>query len=39
MEIWKPIEKYPDYMVSNQGRVKSLKNGKEKVLKCCKYKY
>lgn len=38
MEIWKPIEKYPDYMVSNQGRVKSLKNGKEKVLKCCKYK-
>lgn len=36
MEIWKIIEKYPDYMVSNQGRIKSLNfklTGKEKVLK------
>ena len=38
MEVWKQIEGYDNYMVSNQGRVKSLKNGKEKVLKCCKYK-
>ena len=24
-EIWKPIENYPDYFVSNLGRVKSCK--------------
>ena len=24
MEIWKTIEDYPDYMVSNKGRVKSM---------------
>ena len=33
MEIWKPIKDYPDYMVSNLGRVKSLRFGKEKILK------
>lgn len=33
MEIWKNIEGYTDYMVSNLGRVKSLKFGKEKLLK------
>lgn len=33
MEVWKPIEDYNDYMVSNQGRVKSLRLGKEKILK------
>lgn len=33
MEIWKQIENYPDYFVSNLGRVKSLKRGGEKVLK------
>lgn len=33
MEIWKQIEGYDNYMVSNLGRVKSLKFGKEKVLK------
>ena len=32
-EVWKQIENYPDYEVSNLGRVKSLKNGREKILK------
>lgn len=32
-EIWKHITGYEDYMISNLGRVKSLKNGKEKILK------
>ena len=31
-EIWKGIEGYPDYQVSNLGRVKSLSR-KHKVLK------
>ena len=39
MEIWKNIENYPDYMVSNLGRVKSIKFGKEKLLKHSKDKY
>lgn len=30
-EIWKPIEGYEDYEISNYGRVKSLKYGKEKI--------
>lgn len=33
IEEWKDIEGYPDYMVSNLGRVKSLKFGKGKILK------
>lgn len=33
MEIWKTIDEYPDYMVSNIGRVKSLRYNKEKILK------
>lgn len=33
MEIWKYIDGYDDYQVSNCGRVKSLKYGKEKILK------
>lgn len=33
MEIWKTIDDYPNYMVSNMGRVKSKINGKEKILK------
>lgn len=37
-EIWKPIEGYPDYEVSSLGRVKSLKFGKEKILKGIKDK-
>ena len=32
-EIWKQIENYQDYQVSNLGRVKSLKKGKERILK------
>lgn len=36
VEIWKDIEGYPNYMVSNMGRVKSLnynRTGKEKIMK------
>lgn len=33
MEIWKAIEGYPDYQVSNLGRVKSLKFNREIILK------
>ena len=32
-EIWKPIKGFPDYQVSEKGRVKSLKFGNEKILK------
>jgi hypothetical protein len=32
-EIWKNVPEYPDYHVSNLGRVKSLKFGKERMLK------
>jgi hypothetical protein len=32
-EIWKTIENYPDYQVSNLGRVKSFRSGKECILK------
>lgn len=35
-EIWKTIENYPDYQVSNLGRIKSLKFGRERVLKQAK---
>lgn len=37
-EIWKNIKDFPDYCVSNFGRIKSLKFGKEKIRKCCKSK-
>ena len=36
MEIWKNIKDYPNYMVSNLGRIKSLnykRTGKEQILK------
>ena len=33
MEIWKNVLGYEDYEVSNLGRVKSLKFGKDKILK------
>lgn len=33
MEIWKTIPNYEDYQVSNLGNVKSLKWGKERILK------
>ena len=32
-EIWKDIEGYPDYRISNYGRVMSLKRGLKRVLK------
>jgi hypothetical protein len=32
-EIWKPIPNFEDYQVSNFGKVKSLKWGKQKILK------
>lgn len=41
-EIWKNIEEYPNYMISNLGRVKSLNynhTGKEEILKLQKDKY
>ena len=41
-EIWKTIDGYPNYMVSNLGRVKSLNyngTGREKILKPTKNKY
>lgn len=41
-EIWKQIDEFPNYMVSNKGRVKSLKYGKERILRpaaCSKYKH
>lgn len=31
-EIWKVIKEYPDYEVSNFGRIKSNKNGVSKIL-------
>lgn len=31
-EIWKPIKGFSDYEISNLGRVKSLKRGKERLL-------
>ena len=36
MEIWKDLEDYPNYQVSNMGRVKSLKFSKEKIMKSSK---
>lgn len=38
-EIWKDIKDYPDYMVSNMGRVMSFKRGIKRVLKPQKDKY
>ena len=32
-EIWRPIEGFPDYEVSDLGRVRSLKFGKVKILR------
>lgn len=38
MEIYKDIEGYEEYQISSYGRVKSLKFGKEKILKPIKDK-
>lgn len=38
-EIWRDIEGYEGYQVSNLGRVKSLKFGKEQILKVKKDRY
>ena len=35
IEIWKTIDEYPDYMVSNMGNVKSFKYTNEQILKNC----
>jgi predicted XRE-type DNA-binding protein len=32
-EFWKKIENYDNYQASNYGRVKKVKNGKERILK------
>ena len=32
-EEWRPIDGYEDYLISNLGRVKSFKQGKEMILK------
>ena len=32
-EIWKEVKGYPDYQISNMGRVKSFKNNSSKLLK------
>lgn len=42
MEQWKIIEDYPNYMVSNMGRIKSLnykRTGEEKILKLNKQRF
>lgn len=37
-EIWKPIKDFDKYFISNYGRVKSTKFGKERILKLTKDK-
>ena len=32
-EIWKTVEDFPKYKISNYGRLKSYHSGKEKILK------
>lgn len=38
MEIWKDIKGYDDYKASSFGRIKSIKNSRELILKGCKDK-
>jgi hypothetical protein len=38
-EIWKPINGFDKYFISNQGRVKSYKSGKENILNPKKFRY
>ena len=35
MEIWKEIADFPDYQISNQGRIKTLKYGSESIMTPC----
>lgn len=39
MEVWKKIEGFSGYYISNIGRVRSIKRGKEKILKAKINKY
>lgn len=39
LEVWKEVEGYKDYQISNLGRVKSLKFNKEKILSESFYRY
>lgn len=36
VEIWKSVDNFSDYQISNFGRIKSLKYKREKILKLCK---
>jgi hypothetical protein len=38
-EIWKPIDGFDKYFISNKGRVKSFKSGKENILNPKKFRY
>lgn len=38
-EIWKPIPNFPDYEVSNLGRVRSLKFGRVRILRTARVGY
>jgi len=41
-EIWKKIKNFLDYEISNLGRIRSFKSGKERILKqdtCCDHNY
>jgi len=39
MEQWKLLERIPHYEVSDKGRVRSLRFGKQKLLKACETKH
>ena len=38
-EIWKPIDGFDKYFISNEGRVKSFKSGNEHILNPKKFRY
>ena len=35
MEEWRTLERIPKYEISSYGKVRSIKNGKQKILKVC----
>ena len=35
MEVWKTLERIPNYEVSSYGKVRSIKKGKNRLLKVC----